>query len=75
MEYRTTPTPTLPEFLRRKEVCALTDMSSTTIWRLTNAGKFPSAVSLSPRTRVWVKQDVHRWLDERIAQARHRGGA
>lgn len=50
------------EYLKLKEVIAMTKISKATIYRRLNAGEFPQPKRLSPRTIRWLKQDVEQWM-------------
>jgi prophage regulatory protein len=55
--------------LRQREVCALTGLSRTTIWRMVRAGSFPKPMMISERTPGWAEPDVARYQQERRAAA------
>ena len=53
--------------LRISEVCALTGLSRTTIWRRTNDGSFPPPIRLGPegtRAKGWRLSDIQAWIDD-----------
>ena len=52
--------------VRIVEVCELTGLSRTTIWRRINDGSFPPSIPLGPqgtRARGWRYSDVQAWID------------
>lgn len=51
--------------LRIREVCELTGLSRTTLWRLERDGAFPVRVQLSPNSVGWLAQEVADWLAKR----------
>mgnify|MGYP002813704002 CR=1 FL=1 len=51
--------------LRLREVCGLTGLSRTTIWRLERAGTFPSRIRLSENSVGWLAQEISNWLAAR----------
>lgn len=53
------------EMLTTKQVCALTTLSRTTVWRFEAAGIFPARVQLGPKRVAWVKADVEAWMKSR----------
>jgi predicted DNA-binding transcriptional regulator AlpA len=63
------------KIIRRREVCAKTGYSSTTIWRMEGAGRFPRRVLLNPEagsfnTAVgWYEDEVDEWIQQRIRVA------
>ena len=69
-------------FFSVAQVCGMTTLSRTTLWRLVDQGTFPKPVPLSRRRVGWPKQVVLDWmtnrnlpLDAKIAStatARHR---
>ena len=58
--------------VRIDEVCALTGLSRTTIWRRINAGTFPPSFPLGPKgTRAvgWLLSDIQTWIAQTAAAA------
>lgn len=39
--------------------------SSSTLWRMVKAGKFPAPVKLSARVTAWRVEDVRAWMQSR----------
>jgi prophage regulatory protein len=56
--------------LRIAEVRERTALSTSTIYRLIAAGKFPGSIKLSERATAWLESDVTAWIAERVAQSR-----
>jgi prophage regulatory protein len=52
--------------LAPKEVVRRTSLSRTTLWRLMQAGDFPSSVRISPGRCGWRAADVERWIASRF---------
>lgn len=44
------------------EYLPLIAMSSSTLWRMVKAGKFPKPRHISPGITAWSAQEVHDWL-------------
>lgn len=64
-KYQTENLP-LDRMLRRRDVCICTGLSSTTLWRLERAKKFPSRIQLTESGAVgWSEQAVRKWLESR----------
>jgi prophage regulatory protein len=59
--------------LRLPEVRALTGLSTSTVYRMGNAGTFPKPIRLSKRATAWVEAEVTAWIAERIAASRETG--
>ncbi len=55
--------------LRIKHVVAVTGLSKSTIYRLMNAGKFPTSIKLTPYCVVWRSSAVQAWINERETQS------
>lgn len=53
--------------LRIKQVCDITGLGRTTIWRAAKEGKFPKPIKLGERAVGWVYSDVCDWLESRRA--------
>ncbi|MDE0170988.1 MAG: AlpA family transcriptional regulator [bacterium] len=52
--------------VRIGEVCELTGLSRTTIWRRIDDGSFPPSIPLGPegtRARGWRLSDIQAWID------------
>ena len=49
--------------LRRAEVEAWTGLSTTTIYRLMRAGKFPRPLKISAKAVRWWASEIAAWLD------------
>jgi prophage regulatory protein len=66
--------PSRPEvrLVSPREAARLTSLSKSTLWRLSRAGSFPRAISLSPGRIAWRLSDVENWIATRgqIAEAR-----
>lgn len=45
-----------------KDVCKVTSLSRSSIWRMCGAGTFPKPVSLGPARRAWRVGAVRAWL-------------
>jgi predicted DNA-binding transcriptional regulator AlpA len=58
--------------IRLQEVCKLTGLSRTTLWRLERMGQFPERIQLSRNAVGWNADDVHRWLATRPRGLRSR---
>ncbi|CAG9250025.1 helix-turn-helix transcriptional regulator [Paraburkholderia caribensis] len=37
-------------------------LSSVTIWRMLNDGRFPEPLRVSTRLRLWHVEDLHEWM-------------
>ena len=46
----------------RREVCRLTGLSKSTIYRLKNQGRFPQKVYSSDRRSLWHRWEVVAWI-------------
>ncbi|MCH8493023.1 MAG: AlpA family transcriptional regulator [Idiomarina sp.] len=59
-------TSTLPEkqFLRLKEVCHITGLSRSTIYKMTTTNEFPKSIRISGRNIAWAKAEVDAWIAE-----------
>ena len=54
-------------FLRLPAVMEVTGLKQSTLLGCVKAGEFPRPVSLSRRCVAWVRADVDKWVDSRIA--------
>ena len=58
--------------VRITEVCEITGLSRTTIWRRINDGSFPPSIPLGPqgtRARGWRLSNIQTWIDTIAAAA------
>jgi predicted DNA-binding transcriptional regulator AlpA len=62
--------------LRVPDVCDLTGLSRTTVWRLEKRGDFPARRRLGPQAVGWTEEEVLAWIDDRqmAGPRRCRGG-
>lgn len=56
------------KFIRLRTVLEMTALSSTTLYRLIETGKFPQNITLGERCVAWVEEEVEDWLAQRIAE-------
>ena len=54
--------------LRLPDVLERTALSSSTLYRLVNAGRFPRPLKLTERSSAWVEAEVDAWIAERIRE-------
>lgn len=53
--------------LRLDDVRSLTGVSTTTLYRMIDAGAFPKQVSLGPRSVAWIESEIIGWIEDRVA--------
>ncbi len=58
------------QFLRVREVVALTKRGRTSIYMDMAAGRFPKPVKIGPKAVAWDSEAIARWQAERMAQCR-----
>ena len=51
--------------LTLRQVCEMTKMSKSTIYRKVAEGTFPRAIRLGPRTVRWRRWEVEGWIASR----------
>ena len=54
-----------------KQVCQLTRLSKSTIYRLEVLGRFPRRIKLSERRVAWRAFDVYDFITERAEESQH----
>ncbi len=52
------------------EVCRMTALSHTSIYRMMKGNQFPQSHALGTRTVRWLKTDVEDWIADRVGLAR-----
>lgn len=55
----------MSRLLRVDDVCELTGLSRTTIWRRERKGDFPGRVRLGPNSVGWRAGEVEEWIESR----------
>jgi prophage regulatory protein len=59
------------QFLRLREVKALTGLSRSTIYQRIAAGRFPASVRLGSSHIVgWLAEEVELWIRDRVRESR-----
>ena len=53
---------TLNGFLREREVCELTSLARTTLWRLRRRGEFPTPHTLTTGRKGYARREIADWL-------------
>ena len=53
------------QILKLKEISSLTKLSSSTIYRLVQAGKFPRPIKLAAHASGWLESDIENWIEAR----------
>ncbi|HHS9689869.1 TPA: helix-turn-helix transcriptional regulator [Klebsiella michiganensis] len=53
--------------LGKKELLAVVPLSMSTIDRLEKNGQFPKRWYITDKRCAWTKEEVEKWLDERMA--------
>ena len=54
-------------FLRRRAVLSKVGISSTHLFNLEKAGRFPQHMMLTPSCAVWSEAEIDAWMQERLA--------
>ena len=55
----------LHQILKLKEISSLTKLSSSTIYRLVQAGEFPRPIKLAAHASGWLESDIEDWIQAR----------
>ena len=55
-----------PRFLRLSQVIEMTGVGKTFIYTHMEKGNFPKQIQISPRTVVWLEQDIIDWMQQKI---------
>lgn len=55
----------MQKIIRLPEVLAKTGLTRASVYRLAQAGKFPSSVKLSERSSGWRESEVDSWVASR----------
>jgi prophage regulatory protein len=55
---------------RKKELCELFGISSTTLYRRVRAGAFPKPIQVSENVVGWLSADVEKWFNDLVKNQR-----
>lgn len=50
--------------MRAKSAAAFLDIGESTLWRWVKEGKLPKGIRLTPRTTVWLREDLEQFLNQ-----------
>jgi prophage regulatory protein len=56
---------------RVKDLVAMLNVSSQTLWRWERNGRFPKRIQLGPNAVGWPAEEIHNWLITRPRGAGH----
>ncbi len=48
--------------MRVKEVAKKTGLAISTVKLYENGGDFPTSIKTSPKVRVWLEEDIEKWM-------------
>lgn len=57
----------IKKIIRKKELLNMLGLSSPTIWRMEQAGKFPKRLKLGGNSCGWLLIEVEAWITSRAA--------
>ncbi|MFC1572831.1 helix-turn-helix transcriptional regulator [Candidatus Eisenbacteria bacterium] len=60
----------MSRILRRAQVCDITGLSYSSIYRLERSGRFPQRVKLTDRLVGWHEEEILQWKHERSRASR-----
>jgi prophage regulatory protein len=61
--------------LRLRQVCDLTGLSRSEIYRRVSRRDLPCAISLGPKCTAWSEREIQQWIADRIsARDAEKGG-
>lgn len=67
VSYRLSDEQAAPIFYRNATVEELTGLPYLKRLRWAKRGLFPKSIRIGPNTTAWVADEIHKWIDERIA--------
>lgn len=53
------------QIFKLSEVKQITRLSSSTIYRLVQAGEFPKPIKLAAHASGWLERDIEAWIQDR----------
>lgn len=51
------------KIIGQNEICEITGLSRSTIWRMERDGQFPKRRQVSPSRIGWLSSEINEWLD------------
>ena len=57
----------MQKFIKLEEVMSITGLSRSSIYQFVAEGTFPPKVKLGGRSIAWVANEVHNWMNSRVA--------
>jgi len=54
------------KFMRVKEVANKTGLAISTVKLYEDAGNFPMSLKTSPKVRVWLEDDIEKWMQDHL---------
>lgn len=55
-------------FLRIAAVVNKTGMPPSSVYAKMADGTFPKSISLGPRCKAWLEEEIDQWMDDRVSQ-------
>lgn len=60
-------------FIKLREVQQLTGLSRSSIYQFIQDGTFPKQIRTGKRAVAWIENEIHRWMNDRIAASNPKG--
>ena len=54
--------------LTLREVCAVTSLSRTSVYRLQAEGIIPHSIQISPGRVAWLEDEIQEYIESRVAE-------
>lgn len=55
-------------FLKLPDVCKITGLSRSTVYKLIKAGTFPKQLKLTEHSSAWIASEIQGWADNVISK-------
>lgn len=52
-------------FYRLPDVCRITGLSASAVFKFIREDRFPGPVKVSPKCSVWTDDDINTWIEEK----------
>uniref|UniRef100_A0A2A4YUN1 Helix-turn-helix domain-containing protein n=1 Tax=OCS116 cluster bacterium TaxID=2030921 RepID=A0A2A4YUN1_9PROT len=54
------------KFISKKNVCVITSLSNTTLWRMEHRGEFPKRHKIGLNRVAWLQSDIENWIASKV---------
>ena len=64
----------MKSFIRINQVMERVSFGKSKIWKMVKDGEFPQPIKLTSGTTVWIKEEVDKWIEDKVSEHRSKNG-